>query len=101
MREQILVGSSERLAGAPQDPVDRTARELAAKQLAHQLHEVTAGDTVADRQRRDRGPIRGPNAPNGTPAGSSARAVPPQPGQRNRCSQCSNTSTAIGGSSKT
>ena len=42
---------------------------------------------------------RGPNAPAGTPAGSSARVIWPQPGQQTRWSRCSVTTTLIGGSS--
>ena len=45
--------------------------------------------------------MRGPKAPAGTSAGSSARIASPQSGQRRRCRRCSVTSTAISGSSVT
>jgi len=44
---------------------------------------------------------RGPKAPAGSSAGSSARVQAAQTGQRSRCSRCSVTVTAIGGSSET
>ena len=40
---------------------------------------------------------RGPKAPRGTSAGSSARVSAAQAGQRSRCRRCSLTHTAIGG----
>jgi hypothetical protein len=49
------VRRGERLAGALDDRVDRTGRQLDPEQLPRELGRVAAGDTVAHGERHDRG----------------------------------------------
>ena len=52
--EQLFVRRLERVPGTGEDRVDRAGADPRAEQLLAQLDQVTARDTVADRQRRDR-----------------------------------------------
>ena len=95
------VRRGERLTGALDDRVDRPGRELDPEQLPRELGRVAAGDTVADRERHDRGLQPRPERRAGHLAGSSARVPAAHSGQQTRCSRCSVTRTAIGGNSAT
>ena len=95
------VRRGERLTGALDDRVDRPGRELDPEQLAGELGRVTAGDAVADRERDDRRLQAAARTPTADAAGSSAVVRAAHSGQQTRCSRCSVTLTAIGGSSAT
>src|SRR6266545_8145574 len=51
---KLSMGPCERLTGALHERVDGTGRQVGAKQVAHQLDGVAAGDAVPDRERGDR-----------------------------------------------
>ena len=51
--QQVRVGLGERVAGAREDRVDRAGADPRAEQLLAELHDITARDTVAHRERRD------------------------------------------------
>src|SRR6266536_2655093 len=99
--EQLVVDRRQRLGGAGEDRVDRPDCDRAAKQLLHQLNDLSTRKTVANRQGCDRRLQLRPKQARRTPAGSSARTVRPQLGQQTRCKRCSLISTANGGSSAT
>jgi hypothetical protein len=95
------VRGGERLTGALDDRLDRPGCQLDPEQ-------PRASSVVSRRETRFRTASvttaacsLGPNAERDTPAGSSALVWAAQAGQHTRCSRCSLTRTAIGGSSAT
>ena len=75
------------------------ARSRTAPPAARPRRGARRGCAPRAKQRPPQG--RGPKAPRGTSAGSSARALCPQSGQPRRLSRCSVTLTEIPGSSQT
>jgi hypothetical protein len=79
---QLCVRPRQRLPGPLDDRVDRACRDLDPAQLAGEFGRVAARDTVADRERHDRGlqprPERRPRHPDGKlgpRAGGALRAA--------------------------
>ena len=98
---QPRMRGGERLAGALHDRVDRPGRELDPEQLTGELGRVTTRDAVTHRERDDRRLQPAARTPTATRQERSAVVTAAHAGQQTRCSRCSVTLTAIGGSSAT
>jgi hypothetical protein len=80
--QQIHTGLKERLGGTSEDRIDRPTADTGREELLAELHDITPGDAVADRERRERplkpGSERAPGDLGGhldTPASPTARAA--------------------------
>lgn len=97
---QPRVRGGERLAGALDDRIHRPGRDLDPEQLPGELGRITTRPRLRTASVTTAAWSRGPSA-HRDPAGGSAAVKAAHSGQHTRCSRCSVTLTAIGGSSAT